>query len=396
MVWLVLAVIFVGSTVPFFIPVTLPIFKRELGSTLEQMGLMQFGFYISAIGFAAGGGWIVNRLGYRRGLTATLLLVAVALMMIGSARTFVAVLLGAFCAGLGALSVVVITSAIITERFAYARQNLFFLHSLSGAAGSIVGPAGLGWWLANSERFGGNWREGYFFGAFILAALAFWPLLLQPSTLPDKMKETKGETNGLSALKEVLRRPEIYVICLLTIVKSIPEGGMVSFVGLLYQKKLGVGVAKAALFLSANSAGIFAGRSLLSWITARKQIPDIPLFAACMAGTTLAFAGTIASPSYLWAVVMFGLSGVFFSGSGPSINSYCGARFADHASTAFGLMAGISYVGGATGPYLIGQMGTHSGLESSMWAMPVFSLSVTVLALAWSRREKLRTGLGQV
>lgn len=387
-VWLVLAVIFFGSTIPFFIPVTLSIFHREFGATLKQMGLMQVGFYTSALGLAAGGGWMVNRLGHRRALTAVLLLLAGALTLIGSARSFLTVVVGAFGSGLGVLSIVVITSAIITERFSVKRQAIFYLHGLSGAAGSIAGPAVLGWWFANAERFGGNWREAYWFVAIILAALAFWPLFLPRGALPEKSKEAQEEANGLAALKAVLRRPEIYLICLLTIVKSIPSGGMISFIGLFYQKKLGVSVSKAALFLSASAAGIFVGRSLLSWITARRHLPDLRLFAVCMGGATLAYAGTIASPSYGGAVVMFGLSGVFFSGSGPALNSYCGARFALHASTAFSLMAGISYLGGAGGSFMIGQVATRAGLERGMWTLPASALLVTLLGAAWSLREK--------
>ena len=85
-----------------------------------------------------------------------------------------------------------------------------------------------------------------------------------------------------------------------------------------------------------------------------------------------------------------GLAGVFVSGNGPSINSYLGMRFKDQAKTAFSLMSGISYIGGAVGPYLVGYLGSLYGLEESMWIDPLFSVSLAVVALLWLLREKRR------
>jgi MFS family permease len=298
------------------------------------------------------------------------------------------VLVGAFFSGLGVLSLVVITSCVISERFRAVQQSLFFVQAWCGAAGSILGPAALGWWLAYSERIGASWRGAYYFTAAVLGTLALWPLFLRRGNLPDKEMPKMPAKGTPSSLQVVLADPAIYVICLLTILKSIPEAGMVAFVGQLYQKRLGIGVAEAAYFLSANSLGIFAGRSLLTWITVYRRIPDLLVFAVCSAGTTLALAATIASPGYWWALVLFGLSGAFFSGTGPAISSYLGLRFSREVSTAYSLMAGISYVGGAAGPYLIGYMGTHWSLERGIWSMPIVDLLLTAGAVAWYRSER--------
>lgn len=389
-VWLILAVIFASTTLQFFVPVTLPIFQRELGATLQQLALTQAGFYISALALATGGGWILTRLGHRRALSLTLALIAGALVVMGSAQTFFAVVAGAFCCGLGALSTVIITSAMIAEGFSVERQSLYFLQGLSGAAGSIVGPACLGWWFTSSKHFGASWRAGYYFAGFLFAVLAVWPSLDRTHMSPQESAAASEKNGGRSALKAVLRRSEIYAICLLTVIKSIPAAGMLTFAGLLYQKKFGVGPGRAALLLSASSTGILAGRSLLSWITARRPIPDMPLFVVCMGGASAAYSATIASPSYWPGVVMFGLAGFFFSGGGPAISSYCAVRFTTYASTAFALMGGLSYMGGAAGSYLIGCLGTRAGLERSMWAMPAFGVLVTLLSFAWWIRDKLQ------
>jgi fucose permease len=180
----------------------------------------------------------------------------------------------------------------------------------------------------------------------------------------------------------------MYMIFFLTTLHGLTEGGMISFVGQLYQKKLGVDAAQAAYFLSSHAAGFLVGRSLLSWITAHWKISELVILSACATGGTLFFAATIISSSYLWGLVFMGLAGVFVSGNGPSINSYLGMRFAHQAKTAFSLMSGISYIGGAGGPYLVGYLGSQYGLEKSMWIDPLFSLSLAAVALLWFLRDK--------
>jgi fucose permease len=389
--WLVVVVSFTSSMVPFFLPVTFPIFKHAFGSTLEQMGHMQSLFYLSAIAFGLGGGWVVSRLGYRKALVATLLLIVTAMLMIGGARHVDVVLVGAFCSGLGVLSLNVTVSCIISEGFSAARQKFFFVQGVSGAAGSIAGPAVLGWWLANTNRLGGSWRTAYYFAAAVLGAMALWPLFVRSSVLSGMRTGQNGDgSNGLTTLVDVLRKPAIHMICLFVILKSIAEAGMISFVGQLFQKRLGVGVAQAALLLSANAAGIFSGRLLLTWITSHWTISELAVFATCTVGTTLAFVATIASPGYLLGLAMFALSGFCFSGTGPSLNSYVGMRFGKQVSTAYSLTSGTSYFGSAGGPYLIGFLATRFGLESSMWSLPLINLALAVLALGWFWKDKSR------
>lgn len=386
--WLVVVVTFVTNVVPFFLPVTFPIFKAVFGSSLEQMGHMQGLFYLSALAFAAGGGWVVSRLGYRKSFIATLLLIVAALIMIGSARHVAMVLVGAFCSGLGVLSLNVTMSCIISEGFGAVRQKFFFIQGLSAAAGSIVGPAVLGWWLATPHAWGESWRSAYYFTAAILGALALWPLFLRSRVWSERRSQQDVGASSVSTLFAVLKKPAIHMICLFVMLKGITESGMTSFVGMLFHNRLGLGVGQAALFLSANAVGILGGRLLLTWITSRWRFSDLAIFAVCIAGTTLAFAATIASPNYGVGLAMLTLSGFFFSGTGPALNSYTGMRFAAQVSTAYSLMSGTSYFGSAGGPYLIGFLGTHLSLETGMWILPIINLVLTVLAFEWFAKER--------
>lgn len=386
LIWFVLGLYFISTAIMNFLPVTFPIFRRVFGSNLEQLGRIQLCYYGSAVVFTVGGGWFVGRLGYRRAIVVALAVIAAALVTIGSAQSYTMVLVGAFCFGLGVLSISVTTASIIGEHFGAIRQRLFLLQGMSGSTGNIIGPAALGWWLGNVERLGTSWRIGYYATAALVAMLVFWPLLLRSKTLRRHSDDSRT-SSAVSDFKYILSQPAMYMIFLVTTLHGLTEGGMISFVGQLYQKKLAVDAAQAAYFLSSHAAGFLAGRSLLSWITAHCKIPELVILSACAAGGTLFFAATIIAPSYLWGLVFMGVAGVCVSGNGPSINSYLGMRFAEQSKTAFSLMSGISYIGGAGGPYLVGYFGSQYGLEKSMWIDPLFSLSLAAVALLWFLRE---------
>jgi len=390
LIWFVLGLYFISTAIMNFLPVTFPIFRRVFGSTLEQLGRIQVCYYGSAVVFTIGGGWFVGRLGYRRAIVVALAAIAASLVIVGSAQSYTIVLVGAFCFGLGVLSISVTTASIIGEHFGAIRQRLFLLQGISGSTGNIIGPAALGWWLGNVERLGTSWRIGYYATAVLVALLVFWPWLLRSESLGRHSDDPRATSSAASDFKYILRQPAMHMIFLLTTLHGLTEGGMISFVGQLYQKKLAVDAAQAAYFLSSHAAGFLAGRSLLSWITAHRKIPELVILSACAAGGTLFFAATIISSSYVWGLVFMGLAGVFVSGNGPSINSYLGMRFKDQAKTAFSLMSGISYIGGAGGPYLVGYLGSLYGLQESMWIDPLFSVSLAVVALLWFLREKRR------
>lgn len=387
-IWLVLALSFVSGGLLTFIPATFPIFKRVFSSNLEQLGRIALLYYMSALLFSIVGGGVVGRLGQRRALASTLALIAGALIVIGSAHGFSIILVGAFCLGLGGLSIVVIISAIITEDYTRVRQSLFSLQWLTGSAGGVIVPAAIGRWFIYSERLAGNWRSAYYMAAFVMAAMIPLPLVLRFGAHSGKGAKASSTPRGFSEIKHLLRDPAMYCLGALNLLHGISNGGMIFFVGQLYQKKLGVDAAHAAYFLSAATGGFLTGRSLLSWITSRWQIRELVVLGTCAAVETLGYAAAIVSPSYLLGLIAFGLAGIFGSGDAPSLSSYAGVRFSTQAVTAFSLMTAIGFIGGGTGSYMVGFLGKCLGIETSIWLMPCFSLALSLIALEWFLRER--------
>ena len=384
LIWFVLGVIFVSSSIMNYLPVTFPVFRRVFGVNLEQMGRIQVCYYGSAVVYTLGGGWWVGRVGYGRAMAIAFVVIAASLSVIGSAPSYTVVLVGAFCFGLGVLCLAVTTASIIGEHFGPIRQQLFFVHAISSSLGSIAGPAALGWSLANVERFGMSWGTAYFVTALMVGSLFVWPSLMRSKILSVRSRDdVEMKHRALAEFKYILSQPAMYMIILVTTLHGMVAAGMLSFVGQLYQGRLGIDAARAAYLLSSMAGGVLAGRALLSLITGRWKLPELMILSACAAGAALFFGATIISTSYLWGLVFFFVAGAFVSGNGPSINSYLGMRYQAYAKTSYTLMSGISYIGGALGPYLVGYLGAEHGLEKSLWMGPLLSLFLSSMALLW-------------
>lgn len=386
--WFVMALVFVYSGVYNCLPVSFPIFKRVFGSSLEQMGRSQSVFFISGVVFSFCGGWIIGRMGLKRSLIAALLAMAATLSIIGGATRFSAVLAGAFFFGFAMTALSVIYSSVISGHFGQKRQSVFFLAGLADGGGAVTGSAALGSWFAYAEGGGGSWRAGYYAAAGIVVAQAFWAWGLRPGDTSDGGPDSKATAPALSAMREVLRNPDLYAAGILAFFHGLAQGGMISFIGQLYQRRFAIDAAIAAYLISLNSGGQFGGRFVLSWLTARWRVHELVVLSACSTLAALSFIATILSPGYLFGLAMFAMAGVFVSGNGPSLNSYVGMRFPSQLTMAYALFGGFSAIGAAVGPYLIGAVGNLFGLETSIWFGPVASLSLAVIALLWLLRER--------
>lgn len=385
LLWFVLALGFLDGAIFNFLPVTFPVFVRQFGSTLEQLGRLQLVFFLSTLAFSVFGGALIGRLGLARAGAAVLALLVAAFVTIAGAPGFPVLLLGGVGFGVGLSGIEVVSNAMISDNFPERRQSIFFVWGIINAVGATLGPAALGRWLRYAETARHGWRAAYLGVAIPIAVLA----LLALSIPAARRSAGEGQQAG-PALLQVLRKPVIYGIGCMILLHGLAQVGMVSWVGRLFAQRFGIDTAQAAYFISLNSAGFFVGRSLLGWITARWRIRELVLLTACAGGGTLAYVATIAAPGYAWGLAMFAVAGMFISGDGPSVNSYLGLRFAGQSATAFAVMNGMGNLGAAAGPYLVGSIGNRFGLETGIWFLPAFSFGLSLLAFTWSRVEKRR------
>ena len=394
--WFVIALGVGYGAVYNFLPASFPVFTRQFNCSLAQLGQIQLLFFLSSLGFSLVGGSLVALLGLKRSAILSFAIAAGALLLIAESRHFVLVLIGSALFGFAISAMVVIDSSIISGHFSQRRQSVFLITGLSDAGGSMIGPAMLGWWLANSMRWGLSWRVGYFTAAADMGALIVWALFVRSSAMRGERSGQDVSKRGASHTREILTSGALYVAVVLGFCHGLAQAGMLSFVGQLYINKLHIDAAHAAYFLSGNAAGILSGRLVFGWITAHWKIPELVVISICAAAETAAFVGAILSPGYLAGLVMFVIAGIFVSTIGPSLNSFLGGKFAKGTATAFSLFAGLSNLGAAFGPFIIGMIGTDLGVGKGILFAPAFSTLLSAMALLWFLRERARSGTAEV
>ncbi len=355
--WFVIALGVGYGAVYNFLPASFPAFTRQFNCSLAQLGQIQLLFFLSGLAFSVVGGPVVARLGLKRSAMVAFAIAGGALLLIAESRHFAVVLIGSVLFGFAISAMVVINSSIISGHFSERRQSVFLITGLSDAGGSMIGPAMLGWWLGNSTRWGLSWRVGYFTAAADMGALILWALFVRSRTMGRDRSGHDAGGKVVSHTHQILVSGALYIAVVLGFCHGLAQAGMLSFVGQLYINKLHIDAAHAAYFISGNAAGMLSGRLMFGWITAH-----------CV------------------------MAGIFVSTIGPSLNSYLGGKFAKGTATAFSLFAGLSNLGAAFGPFIIGIIGTHLGVGKGIFFAPAFSTLLSAMALLWFLRERTKSG----
>jgi DHA1 family bicyclomycin/chloramphenicol resistance-like MFS transporter len=385
--WFVLALGFAFGSVYNVLPVTFPAFRGDFHVGVQQLAFTQTVFFCSALAVSVLAGFLTDQLGLRGVAVFALASVVVGLLVMGNSVRFDSVVAGAFVFGLGVTTLNVVCNALISDKFTEKRQSILFIWGIIDAVGAIATPALLGLWLGRSGGGSTKWRSAYFVIAAIMALIALWGMVLDSSAFSSSSAADVKQTSR-SSFGSVARNPAIYAVGLGVCLHGVSQVGMISWIGHLYQSRHAIGPAEAAYFISANSAGFFVGRSLLTWMTARWKIPELLVLGCCATGGGLAFVTTVLAPTYWSGLALFTIAGAFVSGNAPSLYSYAGLRFAGSTATAFGILTGIGNVGSAGGMYLIGLIGSSLGMETGIWLMPLFSVALGVLGLVWYVRTK--------
>lgn len=380
-----------GLSVPF-LPPLFPAFQATFGASYEQLGRTQLIMFLSGLAFSVVGGRISAIFGYRRTIVLVLSVEAAGLVLVAIAPSFAILLGGVALLGFGYMGLLGATGASISVCYTNRRQSIYFIWGILGAVGSMAGPAILGWWVAHAAATGVSWRWGIWVVFAIVAAAAMWGALLRTNVLGADSAGHGGSTGSASEMRDIFRAPVFFIASFWLFFYSLGQMGMMSWIGQIYRERYCIDAARAAYLISVNATGFLVGRIILTWLTARRHLPELFLLAACATGTALSYSASIAAGTYVTGMIAFGFAGFFAAAAMPFAQSYFGLRFPGKTATAFALLNGMGNIGAAVGPYLIGLIGGAFGLEAGIWAMPAFMVSVGVSALGWwARVERPRS-----
>jgi len=380
--------------------VLIPHLKKALDLTDFQSSLIQTAFFGGYFLMALPAGWIMRRLGYRRGILAGLALCAVGTLLFQPAATsrwYPSFLLALFVMACGQCVLEVAANPYVTVLgpAASAARRLNTAQAFN-ALGAVITPIlGARFILSGVEHSPAElaamtpsaieaWRAGEAAGVkgpylVITAIFVLVGVMIALSKLPEVHEPGVGTGRGLRAAWQHahLRRGVYAQFCYVG-----AQVGVASFVIRFAQHMLpGTGERLAADFLKWHLAGFLAGRVLGAALMSR--IPA-PRMLAGVAGLSLIAAAFAASGSGVAAVWMIALLGLFHSIQFPTIFALAIDGLGEDTKLGSSLLV-MSIVGGAIIPALMGALSDAAGIQMAFWIPAVCYLAVLHFALRGHR-----------
>ena len=177
------------------LPVMFPVFMKEFGWSFSELGLMSTVFFVvSGLGQASAG-FVVDRLGARPVMWASVAMFVLACLVAASANSYSGMLLAAVLAGLGNCAFHPVDFTILNQRVSTPRLGYAFsVHGLTGNLGWAAAPI----FLMGITALAG-WRAAYIAAALlyagILTLLVLRKDLLQTTQRPKAAPGHAGESD---------------------------------------------------------------------------------------------------------------------------------------------------------------------------------------------------------
>jgi len=372
-----------GITVSAWGP-RLPAIKASLGLGTGTMGLLLAGVTLGAIAGLVASTPVLHRLGSRRALAASLLLIATALTVMGVALIVgsVPLLAVAFVVtglGVGALDVLINVEGSAVERLA-GKTLMPMMHaawSIGVAAGSGIGAACAALGIAPSAQF---IAEAVLIA---VAAVAMTPGIPAGSREPAQEPQHQDRAAKVRQWLRGWADWRLLLIGLVMLGVELGEGSAGNWLTLAVRTGHGQAAAVAALFATAFAAGEAVTRILGGPIVDRLgRVNTIRVTTALGVAGMILFilAGNrwlVLAGVLLWAVGVsmgfpLGMSAAAESGPDPA------ARVS--------VVASIGYFANLAGPPAIGVLAQSAGLLHSLWIIVV--LFAAAFAAAGSFRPR--------
>lgn len=305
------------------LPPLFPAFIREFGLGYSELGLLVTVFFIiSGIGQALAG-FLVDRVGARPVLLATLCCFVLAALAAAMAKGYGGLMLAAGLAGLGNSPFHPVDFTILNKRVSAQRLgHAFSVHGITGNLGWAVAPVFL---IAISEATG-SWRIAAL-GAGVLALCVLGLMLAQRQVIDDRAGEWAHENGasqkGKPAAKDehpmaFLKLPSVWLCFSFFFWVTVSLSAVQSFAGPALGQLYGLPISTTAFVVTAYMVCGATGMVVGGFLVGRGQ-PLERTIAAAMSGTALLLLLTATGwlPP-LWSAAAASLAGFGTGIAGPS------------------------------------------------------------------------------
>lgn len=362
--------------------VLIPHLKKALDLTDFQSSLIQTAFFGGYFLMALPAGWIMRRLGYRRGILVGLSLCAFGTLLFqpaATARWYPYFLLALFVMACGQCVLEVAANPYVTVLgpVESAARRLNTAQAFN-ALGAVITPIlGARFILSGIEHRGADlsamtpaaveaWRTTEAAGVkgpylVITAIFVLVGIMIAFSRLPEVHEPGVGSGRGLAAAWKHahLRRGVFAQFCYVG-----AQVGVASFVIRFAQQALpGTPERVAADFLKWHLAGFLTGRVLGAALMSRIPAPRMLAGVAALGFIAASFAAAGSGASAVWMIVLLGL---FHSIQFPTIFALAIDGLGDDTKLGSSLLV-MSIVGGAIIPALMGAVSDARGIQFAFW-----------------------------
>jgi len=381
--WFCLTLSFLAGLAINVLPVTFKVFQEIFGAGYEMQGRTEALYFLGALLGSLTSGYLSTQVCLRLSARIGLILGGGGCLLIAGAQDTEMVQAGAFLMGMGATWLSIIYGAIVAAYFQASRQKLFAAITLSMAIGGFLSPLLVGVYVTHAWLV---WSWPWWVPYLILAALFLTLAALVPAIPQVEALLSPKQTS----LRAFLRSGVLWLIGFLMILHGIGQVGAVTWLGRLYEARLGLDESEVGMMISANLTGFILGR--LFWTRWGDRFPDrIVLGLSAGIGASF-YLLTILTHEFWLGLILIGIAGMGMSGDAISLNSLTAFQFRELAAKAFAVIQAMGQMGAALGPYLIGYLGEQSGtLQHGIWIVPVTIGSLSAIGFAWHFRYRTGT-----
>ncbi len=380
--------------------ILIPHLKKALDLSDFQSSLIQTAFFGGYFLMALPAGWLMRRLGYRRGILVGLAVCAAGTLLFqpaASARWYPAFLLALFVMACGQCVLEVAANPYVTVLgpAGSAARRLNTAQTFNALGAMITPILGARFILSGVEHSPAEltamtpaaietWRATEAAGVkapylVITAIFLLVGMMIAFTRLPEVREPGVGGGGSLRAAwrHAHLRRGVLAQFCYVG-----AQVGVASFVIRFVQHAMpGTGERVAAGFLKWHLVGFLAGRVLGSLVMTRIPAPRLLAAVAALGAVAGGFAATGSGAAAVWMVVLLGL---FHAIQFPTIFALAIDGLGEDTKFASSLIV-MSIVGGAIIPAVMGAISDAGGIQAAFWVPVLCYLVVLHFALRGHR-----------
>ena len=353
--------------------------KEEFGQSDAGIGIFYFVFAIVWAGGAFGGGLATERLGRRAVLTLAAALIAVGLIGMALAPSWLFFLAAGLPAGVGAGAIDSGGNGLVMDLYPSGRGRALNLLHLFFSIGALAAPVTVGLLVEN----GLDWRW-----IILATGLAAIPVSVLFGIVP--MPGGRRETTPGSATPGATARfspPRLAApILLLAFAIACYVAAEVGVSNWLVRFLEPAALSTATLALSLYWTGIAIGRLVSSQLADRF---DHRLFTlTCTAGLAVSLLGAILVPSLPVSIGLFAVAGVASGPIFPMIIAIGGELYRDRSTAVSGFLGGCGVIGSIIYPPIMGFLSVTVGLTVAMLGNVVLVVACAVALVLVGRSTR--------